>query len=295
MGRRKTHSRHTLRSFLLNRRRSKLGFWALLLLFALWYVQDVRKRDSYVYAGVPRLTSYSEPLNWVHVITNPGFMVGYSELRRNPLWVAYVLRPLSDRKRLSRPGHFSADWRTLMRVEHEDYSHSGYDRGHLAPNFAISQLYGRDAQLATFRMSNIVPQRPRLNQELWQRIEEIEIDHYARRFKELWVITGPLFDDRQAFLASGVEVPDGFYKLMFDIDRHGKPRVLALRVPQNVKGREPLTDFVTTVDHIEAETGFDFYAQLPDDIETRLEKSQPDRFWDLENLGRLAPRFSAAQ
>lgn len=292
MARRKRSSKQLpIFKWLFRGKSARLGFWMALILYALWYVQDYQTRDDYVYAGVPRLNSYANPLYWVHVITNPGFMVGYSELRRNPLWAAYVLMPLGERNHLPRPGRFTVDWRTLMHVSHEDYSRSGYDRGHLAPNFAISQLYGRQAQKATFRMSNIVPQRPHLNQELWQRIEEIEIDHYARRFDKLWVLTGPVYDTSQQFLKSGVEIPDAFFKLLLDIDRNSKPRVLALLVPQTVKGHESLDKFVVTVDEVERQTGFDFYSQLPDDLENSLESSLPDKYWDLENLGRLAPRY----
>jgi hypothetical protein len=36
--------------------------------------------------------------------------------------------------------------------------------------------YGPKAQLETFLMSNVVPQRPNLNQKMWEQLEEIEID-----------------------------------------------------------------------------------------------------------------------
>ncbi len=291
MARRRRSSVNPFLRLLLRGRGRRYGFWLLLILSALWYVQDVQKRDHYVYAGVPRLISYSNPAQWVHVITNPGFMLGYSELRRNPLWVAYRLKPILKKQNLPRPGHFSRDWRTLMQASHEDYSGSGYDRGHMAPNFAISQIYGVDAQRATFRMSNITPQRPHLNQELWQRLEELEVDHYARRFHELWVYTGPVFDQTSSYLKSGVEIPDAFFKLLLDIDRQGNPRVLAFLVPQSVKGTEPLAQFVTTVDEIEHVTGFDFFSKLPDDLEQSLESSSADKYWQLEVLGRSPPRY----
>lgn len=258
---------------------------------AVWYVYDVGQRDIHVYAGVPRLQNYSQPLDWVHVLTSSGFLVGYSELRRNPLWVSYRVSEVKQKKHLRRPDGFSIDWRTLMRVSQDDYSRSGYDRGHLAPNYAISQLYGPEAQKKTFRMSNIVPQRQHLNRQLWQRIEEVEIDHFARRFDELWVTTGPVFDEHQEFMKSGVEIPDAFFKIFLDIDRKGQPRVLAFLVPQNVRGTEPLNRYVVTVDRIEELTGFDFFWQLEDGLENRLESSKPDSYWRLKDIARLPPRY----
>jgi len=73
-------------------------------------------------------------------------MVGYSEWRGNPLWVTYHLCPISKTKKLKRPSLFKTDWRSFRRVSHEDYRKSGYDSGHMTPNYAISNVYGREGQ-----------------------------------------------------------------------------------------------------------------------------------------------------
>ncbi|MDX1496385.1 MAG: DNA/RNA non-specific endonuclease [Salinisphaeraceae bacterium] len=268
-----------------------LIFLLSLILGGLWYVNELRLSQDAVYAGLPRQDNWSNPSNWVHVIRNPGFVVGYSEIRRNPLWVAYRAKPVEKKRFMPRPDYFLTDYRSLVRVSQADYSRSGYDRGHLAPNYLISQIYGREAQLATFRMTNIVPQRPRLNRELWQRIEEVEADFFARWFRELWVITGPVFDDKRQFLASGVEVPDGFYKIMLDIDRAGNPRVIAFLVPQQVRGDAPLDQLVVTVDQLESITGFDFFPDMASGIEAKLEASKPDHHWKLAQVGRMPSRY----
>jgi endonuclease G len=39
----------------------------------------------------------------------------------------------------------------------------------------MSMLHGRYGQADSFLMTNISPQRPKLNQQLWQRLEEVEI------------------------------------------------------------------------------------------------------------------------
>ncbi len=267
------------------------GFFATLIACAIWYINELGLRPDYVYAGVPQQMQWSQPTNWVHILRNPGFLVGYSEIRRNPLWVAYRARPVARKRSMPRPGNFSRDYRTLIAVMQADYDRSGYDRGHLAPNYLMAQVHGREAQLASFRMSNITPQKPRLNRELWQRLEEVEVDFFARWFKELWVITGPVFDSERAWLGSGVEIPDGFYKIMLDIDRAGRPRVVAFLVPQNVRGSAPLEAFVTTVDQLEQITGFDFFPELDDITEAKLEASLPDAHWKLKEVGRMPSRY----
>lgn len=278
------------------RRLLRLGPWGLFTLLALaavWYFNELSLRPDYVYAGIPKQQRWSQPENWVHVLRNPGYLAGYSEIRRNALWVAYRARPVAQKRYMPRPAHFTVDYRSLVRVSAADYSRSGYDRGHLAPNFLISQLYGRDAQLATFRMTNITPQHPHLNRELWQRIEEVEADFFARWFEELWVITGPVFDERREYLQGGVEIPDAFYKILLDIDRAGRPRVLAFLVPQQVRGDAPLDQLTVTVDQLEQVTGFDFFSELEDAQEARLEASTPDTHWRLAEVARMPSRYRA--
>lgn len=244
-----------------------------------------------VYAGLPQGKAFS-PRGWVRVLKNEGFTVGYSELRRNPLWVAYEARPVRRRKPYQRPAGFETDERTLARVTTRDYSRSGYQRGHLAPSWLIAQLYGPAAQRQTFLMSNISPQRPNLNQKVWQRLEEVESDRFARWLDGVWVITGPIFDNQVRHLRSGVEIPDAFYRIIMDENGRDDPRMLAFIVPQNVRGDEPLDQFVVTVDEVERQTGLDFFSGLEDTSEARVEGIAADRdYWRLSEVSRLPGRY----
>lgn len=277
-----------------------------------WYFLEQNSRQSFIYGGMPqRMESGHE--NWYRVLRNDGYMVGYSDLKRNPLWVTYwlqALTPEQQRQSYRRPGHFDRDWRTLWRVDQRDYTRSGYDRGHLAPNYAISRLYGRNAQLETFLTTNIVPQRPNLNRKVWQRLEEAAADHFSRRFSRVAVVTGPVFQgeieyiracgmldrayawlplERQACL---IEVPDAFYKIFVGLNAKGQAEsMLAFLMPQNVRGSEPLTKFVVTVDLVEEVTGLDFFSQLDNRQENDLEALQNDAPWRLNEVARLPSRF----
>ncbi|MFT5063437.1 MAG: endonuclease G [Gammaproteobacteria bacterium] len=98
-------------------------------------------------------------------------MVGYSEIRKKALWVVYKLDTKASKKSGKRPSGFKIDGRSSARVSHDDYTGSGYDPGHMALNHAIAINYGRSDQVATFAMTNITPQKDKLNQKLWQRLE----------------------------------------------------------------------------------------------------------------------------
>lgn len=276
-------------------RRDPLVVIAILLAGGGWYAYEIKlARPAMSFQGVPESKDWRQPMCWFRVFRNEAFMLGYSDLRGNPLWVVYKLAPVAeDAAYHKRPSRFSEDWRTLNRVSHEDYLKSGYDRGHMAPNYAISRLYGKRAQLDTFLMSNITPQRPKLNQKLWQRLEQAEIDYFTHLSKEVWVFTGPVFDEDTTRLknAWNVEIPDAFYKIYALPNDDGAPKVLAFLMPQKVRGNEPLDRFVTTVDHIEELTGLDFFAALDDAIENRLEESVNKNGWNLKKVARLPGRY----
>ncbi|TFH88663.1 DNA/RNA non-specific endonuclease [Billgrantia azerbaijanica] len=269
---------------------------AVTLLFVLvgsglWYGQEQAYRDSLSWMGVPAWERLS-PLTLHRVLRNDGFLVGWSDVRVNPLWVSYLLHEVDDVRIGSRPG-FRRDWRTLWPIAPDSYFGSGHDRGHLAPNYAIAAVHGRAAQRQTFLMSNITPQRPALNRQLWQRLEEVVIDRFVPRFGVVQVITGPVFAERfvdGALHRVGlVEVPEAFYKII--VVPAEEPRALAFLMPQEVRGDEPLDDFLVSIDEVEARTGLDFFPRLPEAEADTLEGEVETAGWALEKVARLPARF----
>ena len=124
-----------------------------------------------VFGGLPNTANYGHP---VIVLTNIGYLSGYCEARRNPAWVGFSISSVTVGSTAKRPPKFITDPRTTSRVAHQDFSNSGYDRGHMAPNYAIGTRYGHEAQRETFLMSNIAPQAPDLNRIWWRVLEEKE-------------------------------------------------------------------------------------------------------------------------
>ncbi|SHE56856.1 endonuclease G [Modicisalibacter ilicicola DSM 19980] len=277
----------------LRRQVRNLGVSLLFVLAAsgLWYWQEQDVRDRLSWMGVP---TWDEPgfTSFHRVLRNEGVLIGWSDVRVNPLWVSYRLHEVDDPYSGPRPD-FRRDWRTLWPIAPQSYFGSGYDRGHLAPNYAIAAVHGRDAQAQTFLMSNISPQRPNLNRKLWQRLEEVIIDHFVPRFGVVEVITGPVFPANlidNAFNRVGlVEVPQAFYKIL--VVPSERPRALAFLMPQTVKGNEPLDRYLVSIDEIEARTGLDFFSLLPDEVEDRLESEVSRQGWALGSVARLPSRY----
>ncbi len=257
-----------------------------------WYAFEVYvARPQMTWMGEPKPADWKNPGTWTRTLRNHGFMMGYSDLRGNPLWVTYALTPPpAGAPRLRRPPRFMVDWRSLNRISHEDYTGAGYDRGHMAPNHAIGLVYGRDGQMDTFLMTNVTPQKANLNEKLWERLEELELDQFARQFGKIWVMTGPIFEPPSERMHSSwrVEIPDAFYKII--VAPQAK-KLLAFVMPQTVRGDEPLDHYLTSVDVIERRTGFDFFRELDDPTEARLEAEVDPQPWGLRELARLPGRY----
>jgi endonuclease G len=280
----------------------RIGFRHPLLLLTLLgtgvagYVYEARiARPALLYQGVPKSLNAENIDTWFRIFRNHGFILGYSDLRGNPLWVEYALTPVEESApSLKRPGRFETDWRSINRISHDSYQQSGYDRGHMAPNYAMSRLYSKQGQADSFLMTNITPQKPKLNQRVWQRLEEVEINYFAKTFGKVWVITGPVFSGTAERLASAwtVEIPDAFYKIYItEATPNTKPIALGFLIPQTVKGKEPLSQFVTSIDNIEAQTGLDFFSELNDSIEVSLEATKQPLPWHLQAVSNLPSRY----
>jgi endonuclease G len=271
----------------------KLLFLVFLLPLLFYIYETVVARPNATYMGVPQSQKFSFN-TFTRVFRNSDFILGYSDYRGNPLWVSYMLTPVSKTaKRYKRPSSFYKDWRNITSIEHKDYTHSGYDRGHMAPNYAISRLYGRSAQISTFDMTNITPQRPNLNRKLWQRLEEAEVSEFTKYFDKVWVFTGPIFDENIQTLKNSkyVEIPDAFYKIYLGVSKNKPTQSLAFIMPQNVKGNESFMKFISTIDEVEKQTGLDFLSKLDEETEAKLEASTSTKAWHLEKVARKPSRY----
>jgi endonuclease G len=240
--------------------------------------------SNIVYAGLPKWSTRTGHEK-ITVLTNCAYIVGYSDVRKNPVWVAYHLRKLGSvgehAANPDRKDNFRADARTTSKVDDEafDFSHTKCDRGHMAPSYGIGSRYGANAQDETFLMSNMAPQKFTLNRGQWKKLEEIEADMFANGCEEVWVITGPIFKGpRELIRKSGVEIPDAFYKIVID-EENGRPRVLAFTMDQSTTSSRSMDPFLTSVRSIESLTGLNFLSELRNDVETRIESATPTEVW----------------
>jgi endonuclease G, mitochondrial len=240
------------------------------------YVAAVAPGDkTHVYGGAPAMRVGGPA---VRVLANTGYVVGYSDDLGNPLWAAYRVVDGAPREAPPRPDQFVVDMRTVARIDPDVYSRSGYDRGHLAPNFVIATHYGAQAQRETFQMSNIIPQKHALNAGPWKQLEQRIATSYPGRFGEVWVLAGPVFGPKPEKLRRRVALPEACYMIIVD-ENDGRVRAAAFIFPEDTPADAPLGNYLTTIDEIERRTGLDFLAELPDAAENALEARKLDRVW----------------
>jgi endonuclease G len=225
---------------------------------------------------------YGEPADQrgLKLFVNKGYSVGYDDSLPSPRWSSYRVFPYQD-VHLERPSSFKSDVRTTARVTTTEFVRSGYDRGHLSPNYAISVCYGEEAQKETFLLSNIVPQLHALNAGLWKDLEQRIVRRYVERYGTVWVQVGPVFTEPAAQKVGRIPVPAAFWMVVseYDQDQRGL-RAIAYLIPHEETWRDrELTRYVVSIRKVEALTGLDFFPKLPKATQDRLESTPAPRAW----------------
>ena len=196
------------------------------------------------------------------VFERKGYAFGYSEIHEQPLWVIYKLTADElNGKRVGRTDDFRADPRVRTRsADPEDYKGTGYDRGHLAP--AADMGWDKDVMSESFYMSNMSPQKPECNRGIWVDLES-QVRDFARREKEVFIVTGPVFYHGKPVesigVTSKVSVPHAYYKVVYDLTPPCK--MIGFIIP-NSGSNKKLQNFAVTVEKVEKETGLTFFPGL---------------------------------
>ena len=141
----------------------------------------------------------------------------YSGETKTPVYVAQRLNRKSiEEANEKRADRFFADARlpAAERAELEDYKHSGYSRGHMAP---AGDMSTPTAMAQSFSLANMVPQNPQQNGGSWAKIEQDTRKYALRARGDVYVITGPVFERGAPTIGEGrVRVPRYLFKLVYD-------------------------------------------------------------------------------
>jgi endonuclease G len=242
-------------------------------------------RDNNLALGNPSgaVASTAYPTNYL--LTKTQYTMSYNRDQGKPNWVSWHLSS-AWLGSTARQDNFAAD-ATLpsgwYQVKATDYSGSGFDRGHNCPSADRTGSVADNS--ATFLMSNMMPQAPQNNQQTWAGLE-----NYARTLvnagNELYIICGSYgkggtgSNGYYTTVAGGnVTVPANCWKVIVvlpngssDVSRiTTSTRVIAINTPNNNSLSTSWGTYRTSVDAIEAATGYDLLSAIPASIQSTLE------------------------
>lgn len=205
------------------------------------------------------------------------WVASYNNSRRVPNWVAWrvIAADLGSTPRQDnfRPDALLPDG--FYRVTATDYRNSGYDRGHLCPS--ADRTSSLQANAATFLMSNMNPQTPSLNQGVWALFEDFTRS-LVKQGKEVQVIAGGVFSETSVVIGPLIGVPAASFKVVVVVEPGQGPSDIAastliysIVVPNANNVPRPWSQYLVSVDDVEAQSGYDLLRAVPDPIENIVE------------------------
>jgi len=178
-----------------------------------------------------------------------------------------------------------------IRISSNDYTGSGYDRGHILGS--ADRLYSKEANGQTFYMSNMHPQLAGFNRQgIWYNLEIFLRDNYdTSSFRDtLYVVKGgTISEGNYTMVGKGSKLvcPKHFYvAILAFAKKYAKSNggYFAIAYWMDHKDNTDLVSskYAITIDELEKRTGIDFFCNLPDDIEDAVESSMYLSDWKLK-------------
>ena len=206
-----------------------------------------------------------------YLIQRPVQALDYNDNRGLPNWASWDLTA-SDMGTNSRSSSFFTDTTlppNFYRVKSSDYTHSGYNRGHMCPSADRTDTEADNDMV--FFMSNIIPQTSVNNSGVWGTFEG-----YCRTLaqtNELLIICGPSgFDGSRINTNGPVLIPAYTWKIVVVVPLGSgtaleritdSTRVIALKIPNTDYATNTWPAYVTSVNQIQLDTGMTFFTALP--------------------------------
>ena len=195
------------------------------------------------------------------IITYSGFTSSYNHETLIPNWVAYELTAEElEPVYTSQSSTFSMDFDVKGRqASREDYSHSGWDKGHMAPK--ADMRWSEKSYWESHYFTNICPQDHELNAGDWNTLEK-RVRGWARKFGRVYVVCGPIVGDGSngTIGKNKVQVPDAFFKAIL-VPNDGSYTAIAFIMGNNGQHRK-LSEYACTVDELEARIERNLFAAL---------------------------------
>ena len=219
----------------------------------------------------------------------PTYSLEYSYKYKHSYWIAYRFDNTTGgnvgRNEAYKP---DPELPSQYAAKHNDYTNSGYTRGHLCAS--SDRQYSKEANQQTFYMSNISPQCGNgFNQSgsAWNTGEDkVQAWGYniSRSTDTLYVVKGGTIGEGmiKGYIKNEIAIPKYFF--MAVLFRSGDNyKAIGFYMPhENLKDDPDKKDpkkYLMSIDALEQETGIDFFHNLPDNIENTVEATYNVNDW----------------
>lgn len=241
--------------------------------------------NDHMFFGNPSNAAFSLDSANNYLMRKNYYAESYSRDRGTPNWVSWHLYA-NDLGSVPRQDDFREDTELpggWYHVQDNSYSSTGFDRGHNTPSGDRTNTI--EANSSTFLMTNMIPQAPYNNQIVWSGMED-SLRRLASLGNELYIImgnygTGGTGNSGYATTIDGgrVTVPANIWKIAIVISNgdndssrvNDNTRVIAVDIPNTNTLFSNWKNYRTSVDAIEAATGYDLISKLPASLQAVLE------------------------
>mgnify|MGYP003390081594 CR=1 FL=1 len=202
------------------------------------------------------------------ILFNRHYVLGYSYYFRQAKWALEIVDP--DKTDLERADNFRPDYRIpeIFRADLVDYESSGYDRGHLVASANQNEMDIHNSE--TFLLSNMSPQKPKFNRDIWKKLETAVRELDAKKeIYETYVICGPLFDFDTPVSRIGAKdgngvslpVPNAYFKSVLTENKKGDLEMWSF-IMANEESNKPLETFLAPTALVERISGIFLWERL---------------------------------
>ncbi len=215
-----------------------------------------------------------------HLVHHKHYSLSFDKPYGMPAWVAYELtaEEAKGTLELKKVKLVSDPKLPKATATKKDYKKSNYAPGLLATPFDMA--FSEEALSETQYITNACPFKPFFNNGLWYNLGEL-VRYWAQEYGGVYVITGPVLTEAP-FPTIGknkVSVPKTLYKVVMDKD---KTKAVGF-IMANRNSVSSLSSFAVGIDKVEKLTEIDFFSQLDDEKEEKLEYTfnKEDWIWEI--------------
>lgn len=239
------------------------------------------------------------------------YTIEWNSAMKHAQWAAFEFNSVNCSKNVTRTNNWSVDTDlpSSMQLDNSYFTNDGFDRGHICAS--DDRIYSTAANDQTFFYSNMSPQLNEFNTGIWQALEA-RVQTWGRStsggtFDKVYVAKGGTLTDllvnftgtgngqdgvlpttdANGYTKKGLPCP-AYYFMAILAEKDGAYSAIGFIMPHSmtlspISGSSytsaDLKKYVVSIDELESQTGLDFFCNLVDSVEDKVEASYDLDAW----------------